>query len=73
MTIALTPQEYAAEVWKGGITGKTVLNWIKKGKMPPGTRVEITPTGRHLIYIEEVEKTKVQELVEQMKAKAKAA
>ncbi|GAB5379677.1 MAG: hypothetical protein Alis3KO_05680 [Aliiglaciecola sp.] len=48
---AYTPAEYAAEIWNGAITCKTVRNWIRRRKMPENTKIEITPTGQYKIFI----------------------
>lgn len=71
---ALTPQEYADEVWGGSVTSRTVRNWINAGKKLKGvSRVETTPTGRMAIFMEESNQSNVQSLVEMMRAKQKAA
>lgn len=71
---ALTPQEYADEVWCGSVTSRTVRNWINAGKKLKGvSRVETTPTGRMAIFMEESNQSNVQSLVEMMRAKQKAA
>jgi len=71
---ALTPQEYADEVWGGSVTSRTVRNWINAGKKLKGvSRVETTPTGRMAIFMEETNQSNVQSLVDMMRAKQKAA
>ena len=71
---ALTPQEYADEVWGGSVTSRTVRNWINAGKKLKGvSRVETTPTGRMAIFMEESNQANVQSLVDMMRAKQKAA
>lgn len=71
---ALTPQEYADEVWGGSVTSRTVRNWINAGKKLKGvSRVETTPTGRMAIFMEESNQSDVQSLVDMMRAKQKAA
>jgi hypothetical protein len=71
---ALTPQEYADEVWGGSVTSRTVRNWINAGKKLKGvSRVETTPTGRMAIFMEESNQSNVQSLVDMMRAKQKAA
>ncbi|AZU97333.1 hypothetical protein [Alteromonas phage P24] len=71
---ALTPQEYADEVWGGAVTSRTVRNWINAGKKLKGvSRVETTPTGRMAIFMEEETQSNVQSLVDMMKARQKAA
>lgn len=52
----LTPKDYLKEVYPGAlICSKTVINWIKKGKL----KGEQTPTGRWLVVIDEQESAKV--------------
>jgi hypothetical protein len=71
---ALTPQEYADEVWGGSVTSRTVRNWINAGKKLKGvSHVETTPTGRMAIFMEEENQSNVQSLVDMMRAKQKAA
>ena len=71
---ALTPQEYADEVWGGSVTSRTVRNWINAGKKLKGvSHVETTPTGRMAIFMEESNQSNVQSLVDMMRAKQKAA
>ena len=70
---ALTPQEYADEVWGGSVTSRTVRNWINAGKKLKGvSHVETTPTGRMAIFMEESNQSNVQSLVDMMRAKQKA-
>jgi hypothetical protein len=64
------PTEYAAEVWNGKVTDKTIRNWIKAGRMPANTEVETTPTGQYLIHVNDVPKSNSQALLDMMKAKA---
>lgn len=71
---ALTPQEYADEVWGGTVTSRTVRNWINAGRKLKGvSRVETTPTGRMAIFMEEDNQSNIQSLVDMMKAKQRAA
>ncbi|TRY29770.1 hypothetical protein [Aliiglaciecola sp. M165] len=65
---AYTPAEYAAEIWNGGITCKTVRNWIRRNTMPANTTVEITPTGQYLIFVDTQKSGVVKNLFEMMKA-----
>jgi archaellum component FlaF (FlaF/FlaG flagellin family) len=68
---ALTPNEYAQVVWGGTVTSKTVINWINSGKQLKNvSRVEITPTGRYVLFMEEQQNSNVQNLVEMLKSKA---
>lgn len=66
---AYTPKEYAEQVYHGKVTPKTVRNWIKYGKLPKGTVVEYTPTGRAIIKVIEIQSNKVSDLVKLMEAK----
>lgn len=68
---ALTPSQYAQEVWGGTVTDKTVRNWIKRGKKMKGvSRVETTPTGHYVLFMEEQVTSNVESLLAQMRAKA---
>lgn len=68
---ALKPSEYAEQILGGAVTGKTIRNWVKAGKkLPRVARVEMTPTGGYLLFIEHEEKSNVMSLVESMKARA---
>lgn len=61
----LTPQDYLKEVYPGAsICAKTVINWIKKGKI----KGEQTPTGRWLVVINEREPTKENTLLAMLEA-----
>jgi len=70
-----TPREYAEQVYHGKVTPKTVRNWIKDNKLPTGTVVEYTPTGRAIIKVIDTQSNKVSDLVKRMELKygAKAA
>lgn len=68
---ACTPKEYAENFYGGAVTNKTVRNWIKAGKKLKGvSRVETTPGGHYILFMEESAKSKAQLLFEQMKARA---
>ena len=68
---AMTPNQYAREVWGDTITSKTIRNWIKKGRKLKGvSRVETTPTGHYVLFMEEEVKSNVEHLLQQMRAKA---
>lgn len=69
---ALTPNEYAQIVWGGTVTSKTVINWINSGKkLKNVSHVEITPTGRYVLFMEEDQhQSSVESLVKLMKSKA---
>jgi predicted site-specific integrase-resolvase len=63
----LKPQAYLDEAYTGvGYTTKTVVNWIKSGKI----RGERTPTGRWLVLMDEQPESKVSSLVKMMEAAA---
>lgn len=64
-----TPDEYALEVWAGKVTGATVRNWIKGGKLPKNTRAETTPTGKYLIHVDAPPASKAQELFKLMESR----
>ncbi|QJR79661.1 hypothetical protein CA267_002025 [Alteromonas pelagimontana] len=67
---ALSPTEYAEEVWGGSVTDKTIRNWINKGIPLKGVdRVETTPTGRYVLFMKEEVKSNIDALFEQMKRK----
>ena len=38
-----TPAKYGKELF--GVTGTTVINWIKANKMPDNTKIEKTSSG----------------------------
>ncbi len=68
---AIKPSEYAEQILGGAVTGKTIRNWIKaKKKLPKVDRVEITPTGGYLLFMEQEAQSNVMALVEGMKARA---
>ena len=61
----LKPQDYLDEVYpSAGISTKTVINWIKRGKV----RGKQTVTGRWLVLVNDKETSKVSELVQMMEA-----
>ena len=61
----LKPQDYLDEVYpSAGISTKTVINWIKRGKV----RGKQTVTGRWLVLVNDKEISKVSELVQMMEA-----
>ncbi|NQY65426.1 MAG: hypothetical protein HRT38_17250 [Alteromonadaceae bacterium] len=61
----LKPQDYLDEVYPdAGISTKTVINWIKAGKI----RGKQTLTGRWLVLVNDNETSKVNELVQMMEA-----
>lgn len=71
---ALKPAAYSKEVYGGSVTPKTIRNWIKAGKKLPGVkRVETTPAGHYVLFMEERAKSNAELIAEQMKAKARAA
>ena len=63
----LKPQAYLDETYPGaGYVPKTVVNWIKAGKI----KGEKTPTGRWLVLIDEQPESKVNAIVKMMEAAA---
>lgn len=63
----IKPQAFIDEVYPGsGIVPKTVINWIKTGKL----RGEQSPTGRWFVLMEEKPESKVDSLVKMMEAAA---
>lgn len=63
----LKPKAYLDEVYPGaGYTTKTVINWIKSGKI----KGEQTPTGRWLVLMEEKKESTVNALVKMLEAAA---
>ena len=63
----LTPSQYLDEFYPGvNYTTKTVVNWIKSGKI----RGEQTPTRRWLVLIEEKNTASVSLLVKLLEAAA---
>lgn len=64
------PDEYAKQVYGGAITGATVRNWIKRGKLPSNACAEKTPTGQWLIKVDEVAKSEAQILVDMIEGAA---
>lgn len=70
-----SPAEYAAEIYHGKVTDKTVRNWIKFGKLPESTTVETTPTGRYILVVNEGRETtsNVNSLLDAMKSQRRCA
>lgn len=63
----LKPQAYLNEFYPdSGIVPKTVVNWIKTGKI----KGEQSPTGRWLVSLEDKPESKVNSLVKIMEAAA---
>ena len=63
----LKPQDYLDEVYpEADICPKTVINWIKKGKI----RGEKTPTGRWLVMLEKQPESHVSSIVKMLEAAA---
>lgn len=63
----LKPQDYLDEFFPSStICRKTVVNWIKAGKI----KGEQTPTGRWLVLIDEKPESKVNDLVKLLEAAA---
>ncbi|WNC69943.1 hypothetical protein RI845_07350 [Thalassotalea nanhaiensis] len=61
----LKPSQYLAEYYPGaGYCTKTVINWIKRGKI----KGEQTPTDRWLVVVEDSKSTKITELVKLLEA-----
>ncbi len=59
----LTPKDYLKEAYPGSsICAKTVINWIKKGKL----KGEQTPTGRWLVVIDEEQSTKINHMLKML-------
>jgi predicted site-specific integrase-resolvase len=64
----LKPQQFLdLEYPDIGYTTKTVINWIKSGKI---TGIK-TPSGRWLVLVEEQQESKICSLVQLMEAAAK--
>lgn len=71
MKTAYTPAQYAEKVWGGAVTPRTIRNWIENGKALKGvSRVESTPAGRYVIFMQDEHEPKALSLVEMMKSKA---
>jgi hypothetical protein len=68
-----TPSEYAREVCYGKVTSRTVHNWIDKGLMPDNVSIELTPSGRKIIIVNDKPKSNIENLVALMKTKARVA
>ena len=63
----LKPKAYLDKFYpESGMCTKTVVNWIKAGKL----KGEQTPTGRWLVLIEEQPESKVNAIVKMMEAAA---
>jgi len=63
----LTPQQYLDIKYPEiGYTTKTVINWIKAGKV----RGERTPTGRWLVLLDDHPQSNVSTLVKMLEAAA---
>jgi len=61
----LTPKIYLEKFYpEAGFCTKTVINWIKKGKLIG----EQTPTGRWLVVINEQEPSKVNSMLNLLEA-----
>lgn len=68
---SLTPKQYADEIWGGSVTGNTVRNWIKAGKQLKSVeRIEVTPTGHYVLFLNDKPQTEADKLFAMMKAKA---
>lgn len=63
---AYKPNDYAKVIYGGAVTGATVRNWIKNGKIKH--RVEQTPTGQYLIYVDDKPKSEVDTLIGMIRA-----
>ena len=65
MIIKLKPKIYLEEFYpEAGFCTKTVINWIKKGKL----KGEQTPTGRWLVVVNDQEPTKVNCMLNMLEA-----
>jgi predicted site-specific integrase-resolvase len=61
----LTPKAYLDEFYPGlGIVPKTVVNWIKAGKV----KGDQTPTGRWFVMIDPQPESNVSALIKMMEA-----
>ncbi len=61
----LKPTQYLAEFYPAACyTTKTVINWIKKGKL----NGEQTPTGRWLVLVNDQEPTKINSMLKMLEA-----
>jgi|GEM_PF-6000721 len=63
-----TPAKYGKAFY--GVTGTTVINWIRANKMPDNTKVEKTPGGTYKIWVNSTPKSNADKLVQMMKLKA---
>lgn len=61
----LKPPQYIAEFYPGACyTTKTIINWIKAGKL----KGEQTPTGRWLVLVNDQNSTKVNDMLAMLEA-----
>nr|WP_136252912.1 hypothetical protein [Ningiella ruwaisensis] len=60
------PNDYAKEIYGGAVSGATIRNWAKSGKLKH--RVELTPTGQYLIFVDEQLTSEADKLLKMIKA-----
>jgi hypothetical protein len=61
----LTPRTYLEKYYpESGFCNKTVINWIKKGKL----KGEQTPTGRWLVVVHDQEPSKINSMLAMLEA-----